>query len=79
MSGASGGHGCRSDRYATVDGRFDRQVGERLKDGARRSFHNFEPRWRFAKCKSRSTEQARLHGRVPRSLAFDALRVSRRI
>ncbi len=44
MGGASGGRGRRFDRYASVDGRFDREVGERLKDGARRSFHNFEPR-----------------------------------
>jgi hypothetical protein len=41
--GGDGGRGRRSGGYATVDGRFDREVGKRLKDGARRCFHSFEP------------------------------------
>lgn len=52
----AGGRRRQFDRCATVYGRFDRQVGERLKDGARRSFHSFEPRKRFVACKRPATE-----------------------
>lgn len=42
--GRGSGRGCRSDGYPAIYWRLHRQVGEGLKDRARRSFHSFEPR-----------------------------------